>query len=186
MDIRMAQITPQRRPHYGPYERMAILELRATRGWSLKQTADTFLITPATTATWVKRIDEQDAKALLQLREPVNKFPDLVRYIVQRLKTLSPSMGKVKIAETLWRAGLHLGVTTVGRILKKSHCQALGPQHHPHASSPPIIPTMFGMSTSQPFRHRWAFGHPGCRSHYPSAGRFAGGWRWSSTTTRDA
>ena len=67
----------------------------------------------------MKRIDDQGAKALLQLREPVNKFPDFVRYIVQRLKTLSPSMGKVKIAETLCRAGLHLGVTTVGRILKE-------------------------------------------------------------------
>ena len=55
----------------------------------------------------------------MQLREPVNRFPDVVRYIVQRLKTLSPSMGKVKIAETLCRAGLHLGVTTVGRILKE-------------------------------------------------------------------
>jgi len=35
-DIRITQITPQRRPHYGPHERMAILELRAARGWSLK------------------------------------------------------------------------------------------------------------------------------------------------------
>ena len=35
-DIRIAQIAPQRRPHYGPLERMAILELRAARGWSLK------------------------------------------------------------------------------------------------------------------------------------------------------
>jgi putative transposase len=67
----------------------------------------------------VKRIDDQGADALLQLREPVNKFPDFVRYIVQRLKILSPAMGKVKIAETLCRAGLHLGVTTVGRILKE-------------------------------------------------------------------
>jgi putative transposase len=118
-DTRIAQIAPQRRPHYGPYERMAILELRAARGWSLKQTADTFLVIPATIASWMKRIDEKDSDALLQLREPVNKFPDFVRYIVQRLKTLSPSMGKVKIAETLCRAGLHLGVTTVGRILKE-------------------------------------------------------------------
>ena len=118
-DIRMAQIAPQRRPHYGPVERMAILELRAARGWSLKQTADTFFVTPATIAAWVKRIDENGPDALLQLSEPVNKFPDFVRYIVQRLKTLSPSMGKLKIAETLCRAGLHLGVTTVGRILKE-------------------------------------------------------------------
>ena len=85
-DARIAQIGPQRRPHYGPHERMAILELRAARGWSLKQTADTFFLTPATIASWMKRIDEQGPDALLQLREPVNKFPDFVRYIVQRLK----------------------------------------------------------------------------------------------------
>ena len=82
-DTRIAQIAPQRRPHYGPHERMAILELRAARGWSLKQTADTFLVTPATIAAWVKRIDNQGVNALLELREPVNKFPDFVRYIVQ-------------------------------------------------------------------------------------------------------
>ncbi|MGI9284209.1 MAG: transposase [Pseudomonadales bacterium] len=119
-DTRMSQIAPQRRPHYGPHERMAILELRAARGWSLKQTAENFLLTPATIASWMKRIDEQGTNALLQLREPVNKFPDFVRYIVQRLKALNPSMGKVKITETLCRAGLHLGVTTVGRILKEA------------------------------------------------------------------
>ena len=129
-DTRVAQIPPQRRPHYGPVERMAILELRAARGWSLKQTADTFLVTPATIAAWVKRIDEQGVNALVQLREPVNKFPDFVRYIVQRLKTLNPSMGKVKIAETLCRAGLHLGVTTVGRILKEA------PQSGPGDAAP--------------------------------------------------
>ena len=129
-DTRIAQIAPQRRPHYGPHERMAILELRAARGWSLKQTADTFLVTPATIASWLKRIDDQGANALLQLREPVNKFPDFVRYIVQRLKTLSPAMGKVKIAETLCRAGLHLGVTTVGRILKEE------PQSDPGDAAP--------------------------------------------------
>ena len=78
----------------------------------------------------MKRIDENGSDALLQLREPVNKFPDFVRYIVQRLKTLSPSMGKVKIAETLCRAGLHLGVSTVGRILKET------PQPRPEGAAP--------------------------------------------------
>ena len=125
-DTRMAQIAPQRRPHYGAHERMAILELRAARGWSVKQTADTFLVTPDTIASWGKRINEKGPDALLQLREPVNKFPDFVRYIVQQLKTLSPSMGKVKIAETLCRAGLHLGTTTVGRILKEAPQSAPG------------------------------------------------------------
>jgi transposase-like protein len=110
-DARSLRTPPQRRPHYSPQERMAVLELRAARGWSLKQTADSFLITSATIASWMKRIDEQGPDALLQLRQPVNKFPDFVRYIVQRLKTLNPTMGKVKIAETLCRAGLHLGVS---------------------------------------------------------------------------
>ncbi len=118
-DARMASIPPHRRPQYPPTERMAILELKAARGWSLEQTAKAFLVTPATIASWMKRLDEEGPDALVQLREPVNKFPDCVRYVVHRLKTLCPSMGKVKIAETLARAGLHLGSTTVGRMLKE-------------------------------------------------------------------
>ena len=85
---------------------MAILELRAARGWSLEQTARRFLVTAATIAAWMKKLDEEGPDALVQLREPVNKFPDFVRYDVGRLKTLCPSMGKVKMALTLCRAGL--------------------------------------------------------------------------------
>ena len=143
-DSRMAQIVPQRRPHYSAHERMAILELRAARGWAVKPTADTFLITPATVASWLKRIDDQGADALLQLRKPVDKFPDFVRYIVQRLKTLSPSMGKAKIAETLCRAGLHLGTTTVGRILKEE------PQSTPSDPAPRT-----GVVTAKRPNHVW-------------------------------
>jgi putative transposase len=39
-----------------------------------------------------------------------------VRYAVQRLQALCPSLGKKKIAAILARAGLHLGVTTVARF----------------------------------------------------------------------
>ena len=118
-DARMKRIDPQKRPHYAPIERMVILELRAARGWSAQQTADTFLVTDATISSWMKRIDEQGADALVQIQEPVNKFPDFVRYVVQRLKVLCPSLGKVLIADILCRAGLHLGSTTVGRIIKE-------------------------------------------------------------------
>src|SRR6059036_688375 len=41
-DARMAEIEPHRRPHYPPTARLAILELRAIRGWSLAQTARIF------------------------------------------------------------------------------------------------------------------------------------------------
>jgi len=34
-DARMARIDPQKRPHYPAVERMAILELKAARGWFL-------------------------------------------------------------------------------------------------------------------------------------------------------
>ena len=118
-DARLARIDPHRRPHYPPTERMAILELRAARGWSLEQTARIFHLTAATGASWMKRLEEEGSHALVQLREPVNRFPDFVRYVVQRLKTLCPTMGKKKLAQTLARAGLHLGTTTVGRILKE-------------------------------------------------------------------
>jgi len=94
----MAQITPHRRPHYPPTDRMAILELRAARGWNQAQAARAMLVTPATVAAWMRRVDEQGPDALLQLPEPVNQFPDFVRHIVRRLKALCPSMGKVKIA----------------------------------------------------------------------------------------
>ena len=52
-DARMAQINPHRRPHYPSTERMAILELRAARGWSLEQAANTFLLTAPTVASWM-------------------------------------------------------------------------------------------------------------------------------------
>jgi putative transposase len=118
-DVRMAQLAPQRRPHYPATERMAILELRATRSWSYEQAAREFLVTAETISSWVGRIDETGAKALVQIPQPVNKFPDCVRYAVQRLKVLCPSLGKMKIAQVLCRAGLHLGTSTVGRILKE-------------------------------------------------------------------
>lgn len=118
-DARWARIDPHRRPHYPPTERMAILQLRAARGWSLVQAPRVFHLTAATITSWMKRLGEEGADALVQLREPVNRFPDYVRYVVQRLKTLCPTMGKVKMAQTLCRAGLHLGATTVGRILKE-------------------------------------------------------------------
>jgi transposase InsO family protein len=118
-DARMARIPPGQRPHYQPTERLEILELRAARGWSLAQTSKTFQVTAATVASWSKRLDEHGPAALLRTRQPINRFPDFVSYIVQRLQVLCPSFGKVKIAQMLARAGLHLGVATVGRLRRQ-------------------------------------------------------------------
>ena len=91
-DARMEQIPPHRRPHYPPVERLAILELRAARGWSLTQTAARFLVTPLTISSWTNRLDEEGPDALVRIPEPVNRFPEFVGYLVRRLKVLCPSM----------------------------------------------------------------------------------------------
>ena len=116
---RMEQIEPHRRPHYPPTARLAILELRAIRGWSLAQTARIFQVNPLTIASWTTRLDQEGPDALVQLPEPVNRFPEFVAYLVKRLKLLCPTLGKVKITQILARAGLHLASTTVRRMLRE-------------------------------------------------------------------
>jgi len=118
-DARMERVPPRHRPHYPAVERLAILELRAARGWSAAQTAERCFITEATVASWMMRLDEDGRSALVQTPEPVNRFPDLVTHIVWRLKVLCPAMGTARIAAVLSRAGLHLGRTTVRRMLKR-------------------------------------------------------------------
>ena len=113
---RTSRIDPHQRPQYLPTERMAILELRAMRGWSKAETARRFFVSDDTIRAWLRRADED---SLIQTRTPVNRFPDIVRYAVQQIKLFCPSLGKVKIADKLARAGIHIGKTTVERILKE-------------------------------------------------------------------
>src|SRR4029453_17078212 len=121
-DARMEQIEPHRRPHYPPTHRLAILELRAARGWTLAQTARIFLVSPLTIASWMGRLDEEGPDALVRLPEPVNRFPDFVSYLVRHLRILCPSLGKVKKAQILARAGMHLGATTIRRMQRDTRC----------------------------------------------------------------
>jgi transposase InsO family protein len=143
----MQAIAPHRRPFYPPTERMEILELRAARGWTVEQTAEAFLVTPATIRSWMQRLNECGAEALVQLRSPVNKYPEFVRYAVQRLKVLCPALGKKKLAEVLARAGLHLGASTIGRMRKEA----------PHPETPrPEAPVAKGrIVTAKRPNHVW-------------------------------
>ena len=134
-DARLGRIPAARRPHYQPTERLAILELRAQRGWSLAQTARLFHVTPVTIGSWFARLDEDGPAALLRTRVPVNKFPDFIRYLVQRLQVLCPRLGKVKIAQVLARASLHLGTTSVGRMRRESPTPPPTPRRQSTASA---------------------------------------------------
>ena len=92
---------------------MRILQLKAARGWSSAQAARAFAVTEDTIASWLKRVDEEGERALVQLSKPVNKFPAYVGYLVRWLKSMCPAMGKLRIAQTLARAGLQLGATAL-------------------------------------------------------------------------
>jgi len=121
---RMMRIDPRHRPRYMPIQRMAILELRAMRGWSKAETTRRFFVSAETVAARHRRADDD---SLLQTSTPVNRFPDLVRYAVQRIKLFCPALGKTKIAATLARAGIHIAKTTVERILKEKLVHAPEP-----------------------------------------------------------
>ena len=64
-DARMERLSAQRRPHYPPIERLAILELRAARAWSQAETARRLLVTPLTVASWTQRLDDEGPDALV-------------------------------------------------------------------------------------------------------------------------
>ena len=118
-DARMQRIPAHQRPHYTPQERLAIMELKAVRNLSSTQTASRFLVGQPTIASWQKRLDETGPDTLLKMTTPVNRFPEFVKYVVQRLTTLCPLMGKVRIAQILARAGLYLAATTIERYRKE-------------------------------------------------------------------
>ena len=115
-DARWNRLPPRRRPFYTPVQRMRILQLKAARRWSCEQAARAFLVDEQTLRSWMRRVDEQGQRALIQTADPVNRFPNFVRYLVKQLRTLLPSMGKVRMAQVLARAGLHLSATTIARM----------------------------------------------------------------------
>ena len=119
-DARWGRLPCRRRPHFTPIQRMRILQVKAARGWSCEQASVAFMIDEQTMRSWLRRVDEEGESGLIQTSEPVNKFPEFVRYLVKQLKVLLPTTGKARIAQVLARAGLHLGVTTVGRMLRET------------------------------------------------------------------
>jgi hypothetical protein len=76
ISARMRRVPSNRRPQYTGLERMAILQLRAMRGWNKSETSRHFLVSDDTIRDWLRRVDDD---ALVQTPAPVNRFPDVVR-----------------------------------------------------------------------------------------------------------
>ena len=129
-NARLPRIAPAHRPHYSATDRLSILALKAARGWNADRAANAFFVSEITIGNWLKRLDETDC-GLVSLREPVNRFPDFVRQVVQQLKCVCPTMGKVRIAQLLARTGLQLSPSTVRRFLR----QPIGPRRGPTEGS---------------------------------------------------
>jgi DNA-binding transcriptional regulator YiaG len=94
-DARMSRIPAAQRPRYACTERLDILSIRATTGWSAAQTARRFLVSAATIGSWTGRVDDGDgdARALVDTREPVNRFPQFVTLLVHQLKDIFRTRG---------------------------------------------------------------------------------------------
>ncbi|MBL8743031.1 MAG: DDE-type integrase/transposase/recombinase [Myxococcales bacterium] len=115
-DARMARLDPRKRPHFAADDRLAILLLRAARGWTTIETARRFLLTAATVSDWFGRRDEGGDDALVRTSDPVNRFPDYVREVVRSIRASFPALGTKRIAQLLARMGLHLAEATVRRM----------------------------------------------------------------------
>ncbi len=116
-DDRLGRIPPRNRPLYPPPARLAILLLKAARGWSAAQTARRFLLTPPTIADWQRRLERDGEQSLVRLPEVINRFPDCVRELSRRLRALVPTMGYEKLCQFLAKAGAHLSRTSVRRFV---------------------------------------------------------------------
>ncbi len=86
----------------------------------MAQTATHLLVEAATISEWERSLRREGTEAFNGLPKPVNQFPEYVTYVVQRLKALCPRLGNKKIAQVLARAGLHVGVSTVRRLLERT------------------------------------------------------------------
>ncbi|MCC7386520.1 MAG: DDE-type integrase/transposase/recombinase [Deltaproteobacteria bacterium] len=118
-DARMAQIPAAHRPRYTPELRWRIVTLRASAGWSIAETARRFALARSTIADWVHRVEGHGRDGLLELPDPVNRFPNFVTVLVKRLKTINPLLGRKKIAGILARGGLAISASSAERFLKR-------------------------------------------------------------------
>ena len=91
-DTRLAKTDPRRGPYYPHTERMAILELKAVRGWSLAQAARVLLVEQETIASWLRSIDEYDPTSLVAGRESYDEgtLPAMVVSAVESTRTEFP------------------------------------------------------------------------------------------------
>ena len=116
-----AKLPPHRRPDYQPSERLAILQLRRLRGWSIRKTADHFVLHANTLQTWIKAVEGSGRMSLLKGVIVWNRIDDMVRWTAHELRRLcpEPEFGSRAIARHIIRAGAQISRSTVQRVLRE-------------------------------------------------------------------
>ena len=71
-NARMSRVPSHRRPQYTGLERMAILQLRAMRGWNKSETSRHFLVSDDTIRDWLRRVDDCRTRAHLNPGQSVS------------------------------------------------------------------------------------------------------------------
>ena len=115
---RLLKIESYRRPHFQPWQRLAILWHRSRNGMSLEATAQVFVISRQAILNWMKDI-HSNVPRLVQARAPLNALPDLIREITHHLRRQWPRWGTRRMAGVLARLGLKASRTSLQRILRQ-------------------------------------------------------------------
>jgi len=115
-------LPPHRRPDYRPAQRLAILQLRRLRGWSIKKTADQFVVHRNTIRAWIRAAEGKGRPSLLNGAVVWNRIDDAVRWAVHELRRLcpEPEFGTRSIARQVVRASIEISRSTVQRVLREA------------------------------------------------------------------
>jgi transposase len=114
-------IPPHRRPDYRPEQRLAILQLRRLRGWSIKKTAKHFVLHLNTVRAWIRAAEGKGRPSLLAGAVVWNRIDDVVRWAVHELRRLcpEPEFGTRSIARQVLRASIQISRSSVQRVLRE-------------------------------------------------------------------
>jgi len=115
LQSRLARIDPRHRPRYTADRRFQILTFAQRAGLTLADAARAFVVDPGTIARWSAVVGTDGGTALVQPAPPVQRFADVVRWVVQTMDQMGFG-GNRLIAATLARAGWRLSRETVRRI----------------------------------------------------------------------
>ena len=114
-------IPPHLRPDYRPEQRLAILQLRRLRGWSIQKTAKHFVLHRNTIRAWVRAAEGKGRSSLLAGAVVWNRIDEAVRWATHELRRLcpEPEFGTRSIARQVLRASVQISRSTVQRVLRE-------------------------------------------------------------------